>query len=227
MQVFLIILFVLLCIFALPIKLKLTHNGEFFVSLQILFLNFRLLPKKEKTTRMSSKRFSEEFKKHKRKKKRKELYNSKKSASSPRSISSQDIPFYFDVIKEFIEKSYSSTRKGLSIKITKLQISIGTGDAAKTAIAYGVVSQAVAYFLEFCEQVAHLKISPKSKIDINTDFLSSKSTFLAQITLKWRLYRAVLIALAVSRNFFTAYLAHKKHNQKKTTISNKTIAEEK
>ena len=227
MQIFLIILFILLCILALPIKLKITHNGEFFVSLQILFLNFKLLPKKERTTRMTSKRFSEELKKQKRKKKRKKLFTSSKSSKHPTSISSQDIPFYFDVIKKFIAKSYTSTRKGLTIKITKLQISIGTGDAAKTAIAYGIVSQSVSYFLEFCEQVANLKISPKSKIDINTDFLSSKSTFLAQITLKWRLYRAALIALSVFRNFFVAYLSHKNHSQKKTTISNKTITEEK
>ncbi len=226
MKVLLIILAILLCIFMLPIKVNLTYNGGIRASLKFFFFRFQIIPKKNKK-RMSKKEFNEEVKKSKKNKVKKQKKNAQKTVKT-RKYSADDIPFYFELIKDFLAKTYNSVRRGLTVKIKSINVVVGTDDAAKTAIAYGVISQSVAYLLQFLDSIAKVSKTKSSKISVTSDFLSDQTDFDFNIDISWKLWRALFILLSTGYRALISILAHQNHTKNKiVTNSNKAKAEEK
>ena len=227
MKVLLIILAILLCIFMLPIKVNLTYNDGIRASLKFFFFKFQIIPKKNKE-RMNKKEFNEEVKKSKKIKVKKQQKKNAQKAVKTKKYSAEDIPFYFELIKDFLPKTYNSVRRGLTVKIKSINVAVGTDDAAKTAIAYGVISQSVAYLLHFLDSIAKVSRTKTSRISVTSDFLSDKTEFDFNIDISWKLWRALFILLSTAYRALNSILAHQNHTKNKTiTNSNKAKAEEK
>ena len=79
-----------------------------------------------------------------------------------------------DLVKQLV--SFFSTRfvRHLRIDATRIRIIVGSEEASKTAILYGVTVQTVAYILTLLDKVTNLHGIKKRDVYIDTDFLSEE-----------------------------------------------------
>ena len=214
MQAILIIALALFCILMLPVKVILSSEDGFSANLRILFFNFSIPPKNKEKRKMSRRDFRNELKKQRLKSKGKA--KAKRNDKSVKKYSADDIPFYLELLKSFIAKTYESAKRGLTVNVEKLHISVATDDPAKTAIAYGIISQACAYLFEFLGSLVNIKYKNRSRVVITTDFSSTETTYDVKIALSWRLYRALAIVVSTAMRTSNALSAHRDHLNKKS-----------
>ncbi len=214
MQAVLIIALVLFCILMLPVKIILSSDDGFSATLRILFFNFSIPPKSKEKKKMSRRDFRNELKKQRLKSKGKAKI--KKDKKSVKKYSGDDIPFYLELLKGFIGKTYESAKRGLTVKVEKLHITVATDDPAKTAISYGIISQACAYLFEFLGSLVNIKYKKNSNVAITTDFSSTETTYEMKIALSWRLYRALAILASTALRASNSLSSHREHLNKKS-----------
>lgn len=156
-----IALLVALVLFA-RIRIVIAYKDSFSVYLKFLFFKFRLYPEKK-----------EKYKKTKKSLKPKKKARKKTEMQAKLSISQivTLIKAMKDVVADFIKSFFGK----LHIKLFKIHADIGCEDACKTAIAYGTVTQSVAYALEFLDNISNVDASRFSDIDIRSNFISQKS----------------------------------------------------
>ncbi len=116
-----------------------------------------------------------------------------------------------EMIRSLLKKLYKKTRGKIKIRIQKLLISIGTEDAAKTALTYGIVLQSTAILLQWIQDnFTELHRKPGS-VQIQADYLSGKSHAEIDMICSVRVFRALKIAYGM----LTAYKAEKSKAIKK------------
>ena len=116
-----------------------------------------------------------------------------------------------EMITNLLKKLYRVTRGKIGIRIKRMHISVGTDDAAKTAILYGVILQSAAYLLQWIEtHFTHLRRDP-GDMQIRPDYLSGKTHAQIDIICSIRLYRA----LGIGIKMLSAYTSEKKKALKK------------
>ena len=99
------------------------------------------------------------------------------------------------MILELLKKLYGLTHDKLMIRVRRLQISVGTSDAAKTAIAYGGVIQSVSVLLYWIKQKFPQFKYKKKHVSVHPDYLSGKSQVNVDISCALYLSQATRIAL--------------------------------
>lgn len=78
-----------------------------------------------------------------------------------------------------------------SVNIHSLHIKVATGDAAKTAIRYGYISQGTAYLLALLGQTTRLHRSAYKNTSVEADFLASSMQARAHVTVAIRPIRLI------------------------------------
>ena len=223
MKTLLIAILILFCISMLPINIILSSDNGFSAKMKILFFSFNIPPKKKEKKKMDSEEFKKEIAKLRRKKSSKPR---KKANKKKKKYSSDDIPFYFDLIKNFVDKTYHTAKQGLTVKVQKVNIIVANEDPSKTAIMYGIISQGLAYLLEFLESLAKIKYKRASSVNVSADFSSVHTTFDVKIVLSWRIYRALYILITTVTRASLALSAHNKHISKSNKKEKKQINNE-
>ncbi len=72
----------------------------------------------------------------------------------------------------------------LHIKVAKLHVRVGASDAMQAAVIYGVANQAVQYLVEFLRRISHVDGLKNADIRIEPDFLSDKIEFEFNMTFR-------------------------------------------
>ena len=156
--------------------------------------------------------------KHRKKKKTAEAEASKKKQKS----STSDILDFLSYITDFLRHILKGFFKRLKIKVAKINITVATGDAAKTAITYGIVSQAVSYLLEILNNVTNFKRAFKSEINVLSDFIANESKMELDIKLYYRPIWAIGLLISTM-----IHVIKKPYKKKSNTRNNNYKAEEK
>lgn len=177
-------------ILALRATLTIEYRDALNVSVKVLFLNFKITPRKEK--KVDPKDFTpRKFRRMMKKKRRKELRASKKkqkklekkalakkekqeAKKSGKKISKPSFFENITTVKELVELVCARFTRHLRIKLTRMNVIVASDDAAKTAVLYGVVSQSVAYILEILDRVTNLSYDKEAEVNIDVDFLETK-----------------------------------------------------
>ena len=116
-----------------------------------------------------------------------------------------------ETITALVKKLYTVTRGKIKIHVKKMDIAVATGDAAKTAMLYGVVVQGVSYLLQFMEtHFTHIRREP-GDMRVRADYLSAKTHAEIDIIFSIRLCRALGIGLKM----LSAYRLEKRIAMKK------------
>ena len=170
----------LLLMFLLSIRVRFVIRAQEAVTLdlKILFVRFRLYPKKKKIKPRdySAKKLARAKKKDakrvekSKKKKQKHQKEHMESESDAKLTLREKIALTRALCAVLVRR----TRKHLRLHATKLHIRVATGDPATTALAYGTVSQGVAYLLATLDQVARLKAA-EPHVSVDADFLGERS----------------------------------------------------
>ena len=122
---------------------------------------------------------------------------SKKSAKPEKKEkqSIEDIVALVKLLIEIAKKVLEKTWRYIRIKIERYDITVGTDDAAKTAIIYGGVSQATSYLFTLLDETAHFRVKRKAPVNVGVDFLSAETKASVQMDFCLRLWHILSIGL--------------------------------
>lgn len=193
----------------------LEYRDEVSITLQVLFIKIKLLPKKKKRVnykkftpkklrRLLAKKHKKELKKWnksqakklkkaQKKQKLKEAEQKGGKVQNKRSLSES-----IGLIKALLEVIPARLLHHLTVKLARLNIVVASNDAAKTALMYGAVSQTVAYIVAFLDQMTHLKYAPEPEVSVSADFLAEKPTADIKLSISlrvWHLFDLLILAV--------------------------------
>ena len=135
----------LLFLLFLPIRVYISYNGNICVYLSVLFFRFPLYPRKKKSA-------------SKKRRKRKTAQASA-SEQAPKE-QKKGFSYYLSTFRLFLrvlKKIEVKLRGAFKIEIKEMYASVATGDAASTAIVYGVLSQGFSYALALADNFLKTK----------------------------------------------------------------------
>jgi hypothetical protein len=170
----------------------------------VLFLRFRLFPRKKKKIRLrdySHKRYRKRLKKRRLEKKKEKPVKKARPKLPLRQRISLFVSLFDGIYQRFL--------RYFRIDIAKLRIDVATGDAAKTAILTGVISQSVAYLCAILDQHTNLGRTYKAEIAVLPNFLEEHSRAEGKFIFSIRTVRLLELGLRFSLRFLKSKIKQK------------------
>lgn len=202
----------------IPISVKVAAAGkgkEFRAAVRICILHIPAYTlsfgggKAEKSAEPAAEQKPEKQKKQKSKKSAKPEKKEKQSI--------EDIVALVKLLIEIAKKVLEKTWRYIRIKIERYDITVGTDDAAKTALIYGGVSQATSYLFTLLDETAHFRVKRKAPVNVGVDFLAAETRANVQMDFCLRLWHILSIGLGAG----ITYLRGMKKNNAKSGDDNK------
>lgn len=202
----------------IPISVKVAAAGkgkEFRAAVRICILHIPAYTlsfgggKAEKSAEPAAEQKPEKQKKQKSKKSAKPEKKEKQSI--------EDIVALVKLLIEIAKKVLEKTWRYIRIKIERYDITVGTDDAAKTALIYGGVSQATSHLFTLLDETAHFRVKRKAPVNVGVDFLAAETRANVQMDFRLRLWHIISIGLGAG----ITYLRGMKKNGTKSGDDNK------
>ena len=221
-----VLLFVML--FAVHAYIRIQFTDEFGLSIRVLGIPFRILPKKPKKYKISDYTLKKIRKREKKKakklakksataKKKAEAKAKKKAADAQltkaekkarkaekkakRPKMTEFIPLVGRVAKLFFSRFFGK----IHIKMARLHIKVGGQDAANIALLYGVLYPSLEVLLSTLSKICHVKDLRRADIQLLPDFTSDKIEFDCDITFRVSLGNLVGALLKAGWSFLLGY----------------------
>ncbi len=200
---FLALIVLALCL--VRVRLRIVSDNGLALSLCVLFLRFRLLGGEKKAPETKpcpnpERLLRREMRRERRRQKRAE--RKKRRAARTKTVPAEPqtplgIGDRVGVVTALVKHFYEKTNGHIGVRIKRLHISIGTDDAAKTAILYGAVSQSVATLLELVNS-GYTPVKYKDgAVAVIPDYLSGKSEAHIDLSVSVAPMRALMILLGL------------------------------
>lgn len=199
---FLIAAIIIAAILCLRVSVRITAGDDLSLAAGVGFIKFRIFPAKEKKLRLKdftseSIRKREEKERRAAEKKAAKAQKKKPAKKEPsghidnEEPEKRDIPTLIRKLTRVAGVFLKRFGKHLRIDLRKFNIIIATGDAAQTAMLYGIVIGAVQNLYALLVSSGTLKTTRKSELIVEPDFLAEKPR--AQIDLRfsfmiWQLF---------------------------------------
>lgn len=171
-----------------PVSLTLIVNDRHGLLLRgrILGLSFYRYPEKEEPVRLSD--YAHRTEGHPTDEKR-----AKEQVTPPHEDAplTEKLSFAADLATSVLRRSLSMAH----VFVKRLTVSVGSEDAATTAILYGTISPALAFLLEALEQFSHLHISRRAAVGVAADFTSNRIRANLHLRFRLRVFQVICIAL--------------------------------
>lgn len=216
-------------ILMVPGKITVEYKDD--VRVAVFVSGFRIWshPKPKKKIRLSDytpeaieKRKRREQKKQERlqaKKQKKQQKKKSETSTSGKPKKKRGLLDNLNLIQNIASAILGKTAKHIRIEIRRFIITVGTDDAAKTAILFGAVNQASAALLEFLHQTGTAKYTANTRVSVNADFAAQKSTADIYLSFSLRLWQLLNILFSAALRFVKA-----KHRTSKTSESNTNVS---
>ena len=225
----LFLLVLLLLILLLPARVRVMLRQEkFFLWVGLGPFRLRLLPWKEKKPKKQKKSEKpEEAKPQKRESPPSpqpqaerpgeaagpapQIRKEKESTPVSGGMEKLDIPYIMDLIHLGLS-AMGQFRRALRVDRFLLDCAIATGDAAKTAMAYGAAAAGVGMFLPLLEE--SLRVREKD-IQITCDFEGTESQIFLEVQVSALVFQLLIIGIKVLRGFLRL---RKQHDQEAVSV---------
>lgn len=212
-------------VFLLSLKATITiaYTDEVTLSVRVLFLKIKILPKKEKKGPHSmSRRKAERIRAKARKKaqKKREAAKAKAEAKKQKKEAAKEKPkksmseildtvsMVRGIAAEVIRRFF----KHLRIDVARVKIKVATGDAATTAVAYGAACTALNILLPVLAQVKNFSLPREKDFSVEPDFLGETPELDVKLSFSLRVWHLFSVALGALKKF----LAHKAKSANQT-----------
>ena len=182
LYIFLILLAIIILLLLLRAELHIVYENELSVYVRVLWFKYFIYPEQ-------SEGFNEKKYDKKQKKKKKSGLTTLKSSESIKNKPS--LIDKLNIIKEVLSVVFKAFKKHLHVKVAKLNVTVATDDAAKTAILYGAVSGIVASIVELLDSFTKLSPLKNRSVSVESDFVSDKSRADINITLSISVFGAL------------------------------------
>ncbi len=175
---------------SLRAEVLIAYSDDLALTIRVLGIPIKILPKKKAKVKISAysrknrakyeaaekEKALKKAKKKAEKKKKKEAAKAKKKADKAAGKLKPKKPIgdIINMIKDLVAVAVLRFAKHLRIRVARLHIAVGTGDAASTAILYGAIAPAVACIAAYLDSTSTLRHPAKSDVDIHADYLSEK-----------------------------------------------------
>lgn len=203
------------------------------LSVRVLFLRIKILPKKEKSYNIKNyslkkirKRDEKEKKKAAKaalKKKEKAEAKAKKKAEKKakldamtkeerralKALKKASKPALTDLIPlicRVLGVFFSRFFGKIRIKVARLNVRVGAADAMQAAVLFGVANQSVQYLLAGLHKITNLDGLDKAEINVSPDFLSGKIDFDLKLTVRVSLGNVLGAVCKAGWKFLTGYI---------------------
>ena len=214
--------------------ITISYSDELSLVVRVLFIKINLLKKKEskrrshsmsrkKSDRIEKKLHQKQEKKRLKKERKKEKKESSREDSKKSSFT--EIIDTVNLTASVIKTALGGFFGHLRVDVARFKITVATGYAASTAIAYGAVSQAVSYLLAILKSNKNVRGINKADVDIVCDFLGERSSADIKLSFSLRVWHILHIALIsllkLIRHKFDKLKkddAQRSHNENKNSI---------
>ncbi len=225
----LFLLVLLLLVLLLPARVRVMLRQEkFFLWVGLGPFRLRLLPWKEKKPKKQKKpEKPEEAKPQKRESPPSpppqaerpgeaagpapQIRKEKESAPASGGMEKLDIPYIMDLIHLGLS-AMEQFRRALRVDRFLLDCAIATGDAAKTAMAYGAAAAGVGMFLPLLEENLRVR---KKDIQVICDFEGTESQIFLEVQVSALVFQLLIIGIKVLRGFLRL---RKQHDQEAVSV---------
>ena len=129
----------------------------------------------------------------------------KTSDKPKRKLTGEDVSSILDILRLTIELAAITVKrfsKRLTIKVSRLKVTVASQDAATTAIAYGAVTQTINVLLPLLSEVKNFKMPSPKNLSVAADFVSEKPTISMKISFSLRVWHLLDIPLPALIKFF-------------------------
>ena len=180
------VLLLLAALLFLPLKLILTAKESVRLDARIGFWRVPLYPQKKK--------------KRKRKKK---IYTDKKKVTGiariDKKIEQLSLRDELRLVRALLQTIVRRRKKWLRLHAARLHVRVATGDAATTAVLYGVVCQSLSYLLALLDGIARVK-AREPEVSVIADFEGERPSLAVKIVLALRMIDVLLAVRHLKRS---------------------------
>ena len=180
----------------LRIKFDIYLNEDIVIKLNILGFKKQLYP--EKVKKVSIKK----FKKAPPKKATVATTDSRKTEKRESKGESIPLSDKISTVTHLVKVLFSSFFKHLRLDVSKIIVIVGGKVAAAAAINYGIISQSVAYLLEFLDNNLNVHKNRKGEINVLCDFTNEKTVYDVFISASLNAWQIIDIAITLVYNYF-------------------------
>ncbi len=175
---------------------------------RVFFIKIKIYPEREKwffksMSKRRAKRIKEDLeaeaerKRLKREKKRLKKLEKKQAKKDKKSIKSPaELLDILSLVTALVRQLTGKFFKHLKIKLTKIYVKVGTGDAAQTAIVYGAVTQSINVLFPLLEDVKNFTFPKNQDINVSADFTAEESEMDIHIFFSIRVFRIIVFGAA-------------------------------
>lgn len=178
--------------------LTLQYRDTIEITLSVLGLRFPLYPKKKKKVKISDysiksiqKRRLKEQKKALKKRKKKNKPPIRDNEQTKKRSVSQNLRILRGVAAPLSKRFFGHLR----LCATHIHILVATGDAASTAILFGIINQSVIYLLEILDSFGSLRHGKSENISVKPDFTSDKTSVDIKLDFSLRIHHILDILI--------------------------------
>ena len=151
-----------------------------------------------------------------KKKRRKKSAAAAEGEEEPKKKTSlEDILNTVGAVRELVGSLKDKFARTLKVTAATVYVSVGSDNAAKTALLYGAICQGVTFLLELLDNVTRLKTVKKTYIHVGCDFSSEKTVAEMHLILSMRVYHLLGHALRALKTFLMIKLKNETKNHKK------------
>ena len=209
------------------------YSDDIELYVKVLFLKIKILPSKEKkySHSLSAKKAAKIREKMRKKAEKKRLAaeekekakEEKKATKEKKSIS--EIIAIIKMVSDIATTVIGKFFKHLRIKVARIKVTIATGDAATTAIAYGAVSQSLNLLMPTLQSVKNFEKIDKADIKIDLDYAADAPTVDIKLGFSirvWHVFDLIFSAIGRAIKHLFAMLKSKKSSMEAEASSENT-----
>lgn len=220
-------------LFTVHAYITLDMGADLALTVRVLFIKLKILPKKEKTYNIKNyslkkirkrdekaakkaakaalkKKEKAEAKAQKKADKEAELAKmTKEERKALRAKKKASRPALTDLIPlvcRILGLFFSRFFGKLHIKVARLHVRVGAADAMQAAVMYGVANQSVQYLIAFLQKITHVDGLKKLDFRVEPDFLSDKIEFDFNMTVRVSLGNVLGAVFKAGWKFLVGYM---------------------
>lgn len=192
-----ILIFLITALCLTRIRFDIIAGEEISVKLNIYGIKIPLYPQNKK--KVNPGKFKKGYPKPKAKKEK------KKDAEQPKKkeVPKEKIPIgeMIETIISLLKKFFAKFFKYLRLDVSRIVVTVGAEDAAKCAITYGVVSQSVAYLLEFLDHNLNIYKKRSGEINVRCDFTAESISYDIFLSASLTVWQILDIGISLAYNY--------------------------
>lgn len=242
--IFGVIVLLFILIFTVRVRVTLLIREEVCLYVKAFGIKIGILPKKkgkrvkvrnytkEKIAKRDEKEEKKRLKKAEKKKQKKKQKLEKKEQQKKRpkekvKAEKEQKPSVIDLIKlgtKVAKYFFGGFFRRFHVHVARLRITVATGDAASTAILYGVILNAVSPLLAIIDRITNLHGRNSADISIDTDYLTDKTEMDICIAVSMSIGALLGVLIRSAFKFIFGYMKIKKEKEASSqTIKKKKI----